>query len=242
MFDIGLIASFGAGVVSFLSPCILPLVPPYLCFLAGTSLTVLSDNPSTAVSLRALARAAAFVTGFSVVFVALGASASSLGQIVSDHLTWLSRIAGGAIALLGLHMLGLFRWSPLMRQARFEASRPASFLGAFVVGLAFGFGWTPCVGPVLASILLLAGAQDSVGHGAALLSAYAGGIGLPFMAAALFTGPFLNWVKRFRHHLGTIEKAMGAILLLTGLTIALGWMPAVGNWLVDAIPALGRLG
>jgi cytochrome c-type biogenesis protein len=242
MFDVGLITSFGAGVVSFLSPCILPLVPPYLCFLAGTSLQALSDAPSPAVNLRAVARAAAFVTGFSVVFVALGASASSLGQLVADHLTWLSRLAGGVIALLGLHMLGVFQWSPLMRQVRFEANRPASFLGAFVVGLAFGFGWTPCVGPVLASILLLAGAQDSVGRGALLLYAYAAGIGLPFMAAALFTGPFLRWLQRFRQHLGTIEKAMGAILLLTGLVIALGWMPIIGNWLVDAIPALGRIG
>jgi cytochrome c-type biogenesis protein len=176
------------------------------------------------------------------VFVALGAGASSLGQLVADHLTWLSRIAGGVIVLLGLHMLGLFRWSMLMRQARFEASRPVSFLGAFVVGLAFGFGWTPCVGPVLASILLLAGTQDSVGHGAMLLSAYAAGIGVPFIAAAFFTGPVLRWLARFRGHLGTIEKVMGLALVITGVTIAMGWMPIVGNWLVDVIPALGRIG
>jgi cytochrome c-type biogenesis protein len=242
MFDIGLVARFGAGILSFLSPCILPLVPPYLCFLAGTSLETLEKGTDPAIGLRAIGRAVAFVAGFAAVFVALGASASSLGQLVADHLTWLSRIAGGVIVLLGLHMLGLFRWSMLMRQARFEASRPVSFLGAFVVGLAFGFGWTPCVGPVLASILLLAGTQDSVGHGAMLLSAYAAGIGVPFIAAAFFTGPVLRWLARFRGHLGTIEKVMGLALVITGVTIAMGWMPIVGNWLVDVIPALGRIG
>lgn len=242
MFDVGLLASFAAGIVSFLSPCILPLVPPYLCFLAGTSLEALINDASPAVGMRAIGRATAFVAGFAAVFVALGASASTLGQLVSDHLTWLSRAAGGIIVLLGLHMLGLLRWSMLMRQARFEASRPVGLLSAFVVGLAFGFGWTPCVGPVLASILLLAGTQDSVGRGAALLCAYAAGIGVPFIAAAFFTGPFLRWVVRFRRHLGTVEKAMGLMLVLAGLTIALGWMPVIGNWLVDIVPALGRIG
>lgn len=242
MFDVGLFASFGAGIVSFLSPCILPLVPPYLCFLAGTSLEDLAKGSNPVTSLRAVNRAAAFVGGFGVVFVALGASASSFGQLVSDHLTWLSRIAGGVIILLGLHMLGLLPWSLLMRQVRFEASRPVSLFGAFVVGLAFGFGWTPCVGPVLASILLLAGIQDSVVRGAALLSAYAAGIGVPFIAAALFTGPFLRWLGRFRRHLGAVEKAMGIALVLTGLAIMLGWMPIIGNWLVDIVPALGRIG
>lgn len=242
MFDVGFVASFGAGILSFLSPCILPLVPPYLCFLAGVSLETLEKGTDPAIGQRAIGRAVAFVAGFAAVFVALGASASSLGQLVSDHLTWLSRIAGGAIVLLGLHMLGLLRWSLLMRQARLEASRPASFLGAFVVGLAFGFGWTPCVGPVLASILLLAGTQESVGRGALLLSAYAAGIGVPFIVAAFFTGPFLRWLARFRSHLGTIEKVMGLALVITGVTIAMGWMPIVGNWLVDVFPALGRIG
>jgi cytochrome c-type biogenesis protein len=242
MFDVGLVASFGAGIVSFLSPCILPLVPFYLCFLAGTSLEALSEDASPAVSLRAITRATAFVAGFGVVFVALGASASSLGQLVSDHLTWLSRIAGGIIVLLGLHMLGLLRWSLLMREARFETNRPASLIAAFVVGLAFGFGWTPCVGPVLASILLLAGTQDSGGRGAALLAAYAAGIGVPFIAAAFFTGPFLRWLARFRRHLGTIEKAMGLALVLAGVVVFMGWMPVVGNWLVDVFPVLGRIG
>jgi cytochrome c-type biogenesis protein len=239
--DIGLLASFGAGLVSFLSPCILPLVPPYLCFLAGTSLSELTADGTVATT--ALARALAFVIGFTCVFVALGASASTIGQLVSDHLALLSRIAGIVIAVLGLHMVGIFRIPVLMRQARFETvGPPASMAGAFAVGLAFGFGWTPCVGPVLASILLLAGTEATVGRGAALLMAYAAGIGVPFVAAALFTGPFLRLAARFRAHLPGVEKAMGAVLVATGLLVFVGAMPAIGGWLLEYAPILGRIG
>jgi cytochrome c-type biogenesis protein len=242
MIDVGLLTSFGAGIVSFLSPCILPLVPPYLCFLAGTSLETLSARPELATSTRVLSRAAAFVLGFAAIFIALGASSSSLGRLVSEHLPVLSRIAGLIILALGLHMLGLFRILPLMRQARFEPGRPASIAGAFVVGLAFGFGWTPCVGPVLTSILLLAGTEDSVSRGAILLAAYAAGIGVPFIATALFTGPFLRWMMRLRPYLGMIEKAMGLALIVTGLLVFSGSMPIVGVWLLENVPALGRIG
>jgi cytochrome c-type biogenesis protein len=239
--DIGLLASFGAGLVSFLSPCILPLVPPYLCFLAGTSLSELTADRT--VATIALARALAFVIGFTCVFVALGASASTIGRLVSDHLALLSRIAGIVIAVLGLHMVGMFRIPVLMRQARFETvGPPASMAGAFAVGLAFGFGWTPCVGPVLASILLLAGTEATVGRGAALLMAYAAGIGVPFVAAALFTGPFLRLAARFRAHLPGVEKAMGAVLVATGLLVFVGAMPAIGGWLLEYVPILGRIG
>ena len=241
--DIGLVASFGAGLVSFLSPCILPLVPPYLCFLAGASLSDLTADRTAAVTGRLLGRAVAFTVGFSIVFVTLGASASTLGLLVSDHLTLLSRVAGVIIVVLGLHLLGVLRLGFLMREARFHTlHRPASILGAFAVGLAFGFGWTPCVGPVLTSILLLAGTEASVGRGAALLAAYAAGIGVPFVAAALATGPFLATVARFRASLGVIEKAMGLLLIGTGLLIFLGAMPVIGGWLLDQVPMLGRIG
>jgi cytochrome c-type biogenesis protein len=242
--DVGLFASFGAGILSFLSPCILPLVPPYLCFLAGASLDELTRNePAAGTTGRAFGRALAFVLGFAAVFIALGAGASTLGRLVSEHLTLLSRIAGIVIILLGLHMLGVFKLFMLMREARLHVeSQPASLLGAFVIGLAFAFGWTPCVGPVLASILLVAGAEESAGEGAALLAAYALGIGLPFLAAALFTGPFMRGLARIRRYLGAVEKAMGAALVATGVLVFLGAMPAVGNWLLDAVPALGRIG
>jgi cytochrome c-type biogenesis protein len=240
-FDLGLLAAFGAGLVSFLSPCILPLVPPYLCFLAGVSLTELSaGRPATA---RVLLRALAFVLGFAAVFVALGAGASTVGRLVSEHLTLFSRIAGVVIVLLGLHMAGVLRLPALMRQARFErAAQPAGLAGAFAVGLAFGFGWTPCVGPILASILLLAGSETTAGRGAALLAAYAAGIGVPFLAAALFTGAFLRGAARLRAHLGLIETAMGIVLVATGALVFAGAMPVVGGWLLEYVPILGRIG
>jgi cytochrome c-type biogenesis protein len=241
--DIGFVASFGAGLVSFLSPCILPLVPSYLCFLAGASLSDLTADKPEGLTGRVLARAVAFVLGFTCVFVALGASASTVGRLVSEHLTLLSRVAGIVIIVLGLHMAGLFRISMLMREARFQpTSRPAGAAGAFAVGLAFGFGWTPCVGPILASILLLAGSDTTVGRGAALLAAYAAGIGVPFIAAALFTRPFLAFAARFRAHLSAVEKAMGLVLVGTGVLVFVGAMPVIGGWLLDYVPFLGRIG
>ena len=241
--DIGFVASFGAGLVSFLSPCILPLVPSYLCFLAGASLSDLTAVKPAGLTGRVLARALAFVLGFTCVFVALGASASTIGRLVSEHLTLLSRVAGIVIIVLGLHMAGLFRISMLMREARFQSTgRPAGAAGAFVVGLAFGFGWTPCVGPILASILLLAGSDTTVGRGAALLAAYAAGIGVPFIAAALFTRTFLALAARFRAHLSVVEKAMGLVLVGTGVLVFAGAMPVIGGWLLDYVPFLGRIG
>ncbi len=241
--DLGLLASFGAGLFSFLSPCILPLVPAYLCFLAGTSLHELTTNKTLATAGRVLGRAIAFVTGFACVFVALGAGASTAGQFVSERLTLLSQIAGIIIVVLGLHVIGAFRLAWLHRHARIETiARPAGALGAFTVGLAFGFGWTPCVGPVLASILLLAGAEATAGRGAALLATYAAGIGVPFMGAALFTGPFLRTAARFRPYLSLIEKAMGLMLIATGTLIFAGAMPMIGIWLLEFVPILGRIG
>jgi cytochrome c-type biogenesis protein len=240
-FDVGLVASFGAGLISFLSPCILPLVPPYLCFLAGTSLSELATEKAARAAV--LGRALAFTLGFGCVFVALGASASAIGGLVADHLALLSRIAGLVIIVLGLHMAGIVPIPALMRQARFEsAKRPASLLGAFAVGLAFGFGWTPCVGPVLTSILLLAGTEATVERGAWLLSAYAAGIAVPFLAAALFTGPFLKLAARFRGRLSIVETVIGLALVATGLLVFLGAMPAIGGWLLEYAPILGRIG
>jgi len=240
--DVGLLASFAAGIVSFLSPCILPLVPPYLCFLAGSSLEELTADPRLATTLRVTSRALAFVAGFGAVFIALGASASTLGQFVSDHLALLSRIAGVVIVFFGLHLLGAFRLGFLMRQAHWQPLHPTGVFGAFVVGLAFGFGWTPCVGPVLASILLVASTENTVGRGAALLAAYAAGIGVPFLVAALFTRPFVTWLARFRRRLRLIEQIMGVALIITGGLIFFGAMPVIGNWLLEYVPILGRIG
>lgn len=240
--ELGILAAVGAGLLSFLSPCVLPLVPPYLCFLAGASLDRIAGEPDAAVTLRVFGRALAFVFGFSLVFVALGAAASSIGQLVSDHLTILSRVAGVVIVALGLHLLGVFRLFLLMREARFEAGSPTGPLSAFVVGLAFAFGWSPCVGPVLASILLVAGTDSTVQGGAILLAAYAAGIGVPFLLAALFIGPFMRWFAGFRRYLGVVQKGMGALLVVTGVLIFMGAMPVLAGWLLEIAPVLGRVG
>lgn len=234
-----------AGLLSFLSPCVLPLVPPYLCFLAGVSLKDLTEQETVArgPNWQVVALAFAFVLGFATVFVALGASASLIGQAITAHFATLSIIAGIVIIILGLHFLGVFRIGLLFREARFHTSnKPAGFLGAYIVGLAFAFGWTPCVGPVLATILMVAGVDGSAARGALLLAAYALGIGIPFLLAALFIGPFLRLMTRLRAHMATIEKVIGAGLVLTGLLLLTGGMPMIAGWLLETFPVLGSIG
>lgn len=234
-----------AGLLSFLSPCVLPLVPPYLCFLSGASIEQLSregEVPS-GVTRRVVLAAVAFVLGFGSVFVALGATASTLGHLVADHLDLLGQIAGFVIILLGLHFLGVFRLALLFREVRFHvADRPSGLIGAYVVGLAFAFGWTPCVGPVLAAILLVAASESTTFHGAVLLGAYSAGIGLPFLAAAFAVRPFLLFMQRFRKHLGRIEQAIGVLLIATGVLFLTGGINDIAFWLLETFPALGRIG
>lgn len=187
--------------------------------------------------------ALAFVLGFSTVFVALGATASSLGGWVSAHFETLAMLAGAAIVVMGLHFLGVLRIGLFHRDLRYHGGgRPAGWLGAYGIGLAFAFGWTPCVGPVLATVLMVAGAEASAMRGVALLSAYAAGLALPFLAAALFTGPFLRLMVRFRRHVPVVERVMGAALVATGVLFMTGTMPALAGWLLEAVPALGRIG
>jgi cytochrome c-type biogenesis protein len=244
-FDVGYTGAAVAGLLSFLSPCVLPLVPPYLCFLAGISMEELqeADGVPPGAARRVFVRALAFVLGFATVFVALGASASAVGRLVADHLDVLSKIAGVLILLLGLHFLGVFRLALLYRELRFHgAAKPAGVAGAYVIGLAFAFGWTPCVGPVLAAILFVAAAEDTVLEGAALLGVYAMGIGLPFLLAALLARPFLGFMQRFRRHLHRVEQAMGALLVVTGVLFITGSVNDIGYWLQETFPALGRVG
>ncbi|RED36120.1 cytochrome c biogenesis protein CcdA [Rhodopseudomonas thermotolerans] len=244
--NISMVGAFGAGVLSFLSPCVLPLVPPYLCFLAGVSLDQLTrggDQPVKAIDWRVVASSAAFVLGFSTVFVALGASASAIGKAVTDHFDTLGIVAGVVIIVLGLHFLGVFRIGLLYREARFHnVRRGVGFVGAYVVGLAFAFGWTPCVGPVLATILLVAGVEGSAAHGAVLLGAYSLGIGLPFLLASLFSGAFIRLMARLRTQMATVEKVMGGALVLTGVLFLTGAMPRISGWLLQTFPAIGEIG
>jgi len=222
------------------------LVPPYLCFLGGLTLQELAEDQEARrwqATRQVLPSAFAFVLGFSTVFVALGASASAIGQAVSDHFELMSQIAGVIVILLGLHFLGVLRVSLLSREARYHpARRPAGLIGAYLVGLAFAFGWTPCVGPILAAILFVAGAEESVSHGAALLGSYAAGIGLPFLAATLFAGPFLRLMSRLRGAMGIVEKVLGGLLVATGVLFITGGMAEIAYWILETFPSLGRVG
>ncbi|MEM1419220.1 MAG: cytochrome c biogenesis protein CcdA [Pseudomonadota bacterium] len=237
-----------AGLLSFASPCVLPLVPPYLAFLAGSSLSDLSGSEDGATvdptaQRRAVISAIAFTLGFATVFTVMGASASAIGQTFADNLDWLSYVAGAIIIVMGLHFLGVLRINLLYRQAKFEIGRrPAGLIGAYVIGLAFAFGWTPCVGPVLAAILFTAGGAGDPAQGALLLFTYALGIGVPFIAAAMFVGPFLNLMKRYRSYIGHVEKAMGGLLVAVGLLFITNQMSTIAFWLLDLAPSLGQFG
>lgn len=243
-FDLTYWGVFLAGLISFASPCVLPLVPPYLCFLAGTSLDQLTDEHRTKqVGANVVVSSLFFVLGFATVFVALGASATFVGDLVTSHLTWLGYVAGVIIILMGLHFLGVLRIPLLYREARHHVQqKPAGFLGAYIVGLAFAFGWTPCVGPVLATILFVAGSEETALQGASLLFVYALGIGIPFVLAAMFAGPFMGFMSRFKKHLGLVEKIMGALLVVTGILFLTGGMPYISYLMLEWFPQLGTIG
>jgi cytochrome c-type biogenesis protein len=191
---------------------------------------------------RAVLASLLFVAGFTTVFVILGATASALGQLVRQYLDILSTVAGLAIIVMGLHFLGVFRIGLLYREARFQVDRPVGLWGAYVMGLAFAFGWTPCIGPILGSILALAGAEGSVTQGAVLLAVYSAGLGIPFVLAAFAMKPFTAFLKRMRSRFAYVEKTMGALLVLTGVAFLAGWLTDASFWLLETFPALGRLG
>lgn len=242
MLDVSLPAAALGGLISFLSPCVLPLVPPYLSFLAGVTFEELETRGEGAVRRRAVLAALLFVAGFSTVFVLLGATASMLGQVIRQHLDLLGTVAGIAIIAMGLHFLGVFRIGLLYREARLQVAKPVGLWGAYVMGLAFAFGWTPCIGPILAAILAVAGSEGSVARGAGLLAVYSLGLGLPFILAAFALRPFLALARGMRSRFALIEKAMGALLVLTGVAFLAGWVTSASFWLLELFPALARLG
>jgi len=231
-----------AGLVSFLSPCVLPLVPPYLSYIAGTAIEDFAEGGERAMRRDLPLAALLFVLGFSTVFVLLGATASVLGQTVRAYLDILAFLAGIVIIAIGLHFIGIFRIAVLFREKRLQVEKPTGLIGAYLMGLAFAFGWTPCIGPVLAAILAIAGSEDSVGRGASLLAVYSMGLGVPFLLAAFAVEHFAKFLRRFRKHLGKVEKAMGLLLILTGIGFLTGSMSVFSFWLIETFPALGRLG
>jgi cytochrome c-type biogenesis protein len=240
--DVTFPAAAAAGVLSFLSPCVLPLVPPYLTFIAGASLEELTVASKSRTRRDVLVASLLFVAGFSTVFVALGATASVFGRVLRANLDILSIAAGLAIIVMGLHFLGVFRIGLLYREKRFDVGRPVGRLGAYVMGLAFAFGWTPCIGPILAAILAVAGSQETVLRGAALLAVYSAGLGLPFLAAAAAMGPFMGFMQKFKKHFGKVEKVVGALLVVTGLAFLTGAMQNMSFWLLQTFPGLAQFG
>ncbi len=246
MFDVTFFGALGAGLLSFLSPCVLPIVPFYLSYLAGVGMNQISAGAevSNDVRWRAFLSSSLFALGVITVFVGLGASATLFGSVVREYFDVLRWLAAAIVIGMGLHFLGLIRIGFLNRQLRADVGNTAnvSLLGAFVIGLAFAFGWTPCVGPVLAAILFTAAGQDTAGQGAALLVTYGLGMTLPFVGAALFIGPFMSWMARFRRHLGLVEKIMGALLILFGLLIATNSVNIIAQWMLDHVPWFSTIG
>ena len=245
--DVGYLTAAGAGALSFLSPCVLPLVPPYLCYMAGVSVDDFRESQSTAGThakrAALLLASLAFVLGFTTVFVALGAGASTLGRFLRAWQEPLAIVAGLVIIVMGLNFLGVIRIPLLSREARFQSrGKPASAMAAYVMGLAFAFGWTPCIGPVLGPILTLAGGSSTVADGALLLFVYSLGLGVPFVLAALFSGAFMRWMSGFRAHLGRIEKVIGALLVIAGVLFITGGIRTASYWLLETFPIFQQIG
>jgi cytochrome c-type biogenesis protein len=241
--DVTVPAALIAGVVSFLSPCVLPLVPPYLIYLTGATIEHVANEETVSSSKRAvMISAIMFVLGFSTVFVALGASASLIGTLIHAWSAELAIVAGIVIILMGLHFLGLTRIDFLMREGRLPIPKPVGLWGAYVMGLAFAFGWTPCIGPILAAILSVAAAEATVTKGAGLLAVYSAGLGIPFLIAAFMVEQFSTLFSRMKRHLATVERAMGVLMIITGIGFLTGTVSEVSNWLLETFPGLQNIG
>jgi cytochrome c-type biogenesis protein len=241
--NVSIPAAMIAGLVSFLSPCVLPLVPPYLIYLTGATIEHVANEETEASSRRAvMISALLFVLGFSTVFVLLGASASLIGSFIRAWSAQLAILAGIVIIVMGLHFLGLTRIGLLMREGRLPIPKPVGLWGAYVMGLAFAFGWTPCIGPILAAILSIAAAEATVAKGAGLLAIYSAGLGIPFLIAAFMVEQFSSLFSRMKRHLATVERAMGVLMIVTGIGFLTGTVSNVSIWLLDTFPSLQSFG
>jgi cytochrome c-type biogenesis protein len=233
--SVGVAIALTAGLLSFLSPCVLPLVPSYLSFVTGMTLDDLQESTDRT---HVIAHSLLFVAGFTAVFMVLGATASFLGRFAHAYDIWIARLGGVILVVLGLHLLGVFRIAPLMRERRVHLSdKPAGFLGTVAVGAAFGAGWTPCIGPVLGGILTLAGTSDTVWSGVWLLFVYSAGLAVPFLLAALALDRFLATFRRVRAWIPWMERAAGALLILLGLMLLTGSFTLLTAWLNQFTPS-----
>ncbi len=235
--NVSILVAAGAGLLSFLSPCVLPLVPSYLAFVTGISLGELRRRGSPGTQLAVVGNALGFVAGFSLVFIAMGAAVTVLGQWLIGYRTVLQQVGGALIILLGLYLVGILRIPFLMRQLQLPLSRrPAGLLGAAVVGVTFGVAWTPCVGPILGAILTLASTTQTAGQGIVLLAAYAAGLAVPFLAAALALDWFLAFFSRFRPFLPVVDRVAGVLLVGVGLLLILNYMTILNAYFISLTP------
>jgi cytochrome c-type biogenesis protein len=229
---LGFMVAFAAGLLSFLSPCVLPLVPSYVGFITGMTLPEVSNRRRAA-----LIHALLFVGGFSLVFVLLGASATALGRALNYYQVWLQRVGGALIIVFGLLCLGVFKIGALNQERRVHLDRkPVGYLGSALVGVAFGAGWTPCIGPVLGAILGLAATTSDVTRGMQLLAVYSAGLALPFLIAAVAVESFLDWFQRFRRFLPWVMRLSGIILILVGVLLVTGEFTRLAGWLQGLTP------
>jgi cytochrome c-type biogenesis protein len=240
---VGVASAFAAGTISFLSPCVLPLVPAYVSYVAGKSVTNLASDRQMQSRAAAAGLSLCFVLGFSTVFVLLGASATVLGQLLFAYKYELNIIGGAVVVVFGLFMLGMLKLPWLQRDLRFHGlgggGRP---IAAFALGLAFGFGWTPCIGPVLGAILTIAATRTSVTQGMALLAIYSLGLGVPFVLAAVFTNGLSARIRAMGRAGRLLQTLAGAIMILMGIAMITGQLATFSFWLLETIPALGKIG
>jgi cytochrome c-type biogenesis protein len=240
---VALLTSLAAGFVSFLSPCVLPLVPAYVSYIAGQSLERQRAGPGLDARLAALALSLCFVLGFSTVFVILGASATALGQLLLSHRYAANLVGGTMVILFGIAMTGVARWSWLQRELRLHISLPSGRpLAAYALGLAFAFGWTPCIGPVLGTILTTSAVGATVSRGILLLAAYSIGLGLPFLIAALVTDGVLAGLRRLRAVGRGLQLGTGVVVVGMGIAMITGQLSTFSYWLLEAVPAFARIG
>ena len=242
MENVSLLAAFGAGFLSFVSPCVLPVVPGYLSFVSGATIDEMGAG-TTRRRWAIMADILAFVVGFSIVFVVLGASATALGSFLLSKLSLLGKIAGVAVILLGLHMIGVFRLGFLYREKRIQAeSKRLGVLGSLLIGMAFAFGWSPCIGPILGGILAYASTRETVTEGMVLLGAYSAGLGIPFIVAGLSIDVFFRWTTKFKRHFRAIEVTSGVLLILVGVLIFTNQLTVISGWMVKQFPWMSEIG
>jgi cytochrome c-type biogenesis protein len=237
MGQLGVAVAFSAGLFSFLSPCVLPLFPSYLSFITGMSVGDLTGDLTAAARRRVLLHALAFIVGFSVVFVALGASFSAASQVLFAYRDAIRRVGGALIILFGLYIAGVLRIGVVGRTASWQLrEKPAGYLGSLAVGVTFAIGWTPCVGPILGAILSLAGTAETVSRGVGLLVAYSAGLGAPFLVSALALGPFLRFFKRYRPFIPVVERAAGVLLIVVGVLVFTNYYVVLNSWAISLTP------